>query len=204
VDELPFAADRCPCVEKLRTCYQLVLASETVRCIGVNHLGQFSYLACPKPAVGKARPVPQKSSQQPWISASEWSYREAAGGIPESAREPSPVYPAGRVGTPADPNIAPGRESRYQRCASFKGTHSPCQTLSTVSHSPQGPCAPPSATNATEKVPNVCWHSHTLPLLPALSKYVACPPYCLPPCPPTRLSPGRLRPSAVPLPPDAL
>jgi hypothetical protein len=32
VDELPFAADRCPCVEKLRTCYQLLLASETVRC----------------------------------------------------------------------------------------------------------------------------------------------------------------------------
>jgi hypothetical protein len=29
--------------------------------------------------------------------ASEWSYREAAGGIPEFAREPSPVYPAGRV-----------------------------------------------------------------------------------------------------------
>jgi hypothetical protein len=32
VDELPFAADRCPCVEKLRTCHQLLLASETVRC----------------------------------------------------------------------------------------------------------------------------------------------------------------------------
>jgi hypothetical protein len=32
VDELPFAADRCPCVEKLRTCYHLLLASETVRC----------------------------------------------------------------------------------------------------------------------------------------------------------------------------
>jgi hypothetical protein len=32
VDELPFAADRCPCVEKLRTYYQLLLASETVRC----------------------------------------------------------------------------------------------------------------------------------------------------------------------------
>jgi hypothetical protein len=32
VDELPFAADRCPCVEKLRTCYQLLLASETVQC----------------------------------------------------------------------------------------------------------------------------------------------------------------------------
>jgi hypothetical protein len=29
----------------------------------------------------------------------EWSGREAAGGVPESAREPSPVYPAGRVGT---------------------------------------------------------------------------------------------------------
>jgi hypothetical protein len=29
---------------------------------------------------------------------------EAAGGVPEAAREPSPVYPAGRVGTPADPN----------------------------------------------------------------------------------------------------
>jgi hypothetical protein len=28
VDELPFAADRCPCVEKLRTCYQLLLASD--------------------------------------------------------------------------------------------------------------------------------------------------------------------------------
>jgi hypothetical protein len=27
----------------------------------------------------------------------------AAGGIPESAREPSPVYPAGRVSTPGDP-----------------------------------------------------------------------------------------------------
>jgi hypothetical protein len=27
-----FAADRCPCVEKLRTCYQLLLASETVQC----------------------------------------------------------------------------------------------------------------------------------------------------------------------------
>jgi hypothetical protein len=26
VGELPFAADRCPCVEKLRTCYQLLLA----------------------------------------------------------------------------------------------------------------------------------------------------------------------------------
>jgi hypothetical protein len=34
----------------------------------------------------------------------EWSYREAAGGIPEPAREPSPVYPAGRVGTSADPS----------------------------------------------------------------------------------------------------
>jgi hypothetical protein len=43
-----------------------------------------------------------------WL-VSEWSCREAAGGIPESAREPSPVYPAGRVGTPADPNIPPGR-----------------------------------------------------------------------------------------------
>jgi hypothetical protein len=30
--------------------------------------------------------------------------------VPESVREPSPVYPAGRVGTPADPNIPPGRE----------------------------------------------------------------------------------------------
>jgi hypothetical protein len=29
VDELPFAADRCPCVEKLRTCYQLLLASDS-------------------------------------------------------------------------------------------------------------------------------------------------------------------------------
>jgi hypothetical protein len=27
-----FAADRCPCVEKLRTCYQLLLVSETVQC----------------------------------------------------------------------------------------------------------------------------------------------------------------------------
>jgi hypothetical protein len=34
VDELPFAADCCPCVEKLRTCYQLLLASETVRWTG--------------------------------------------------------------------------------------------------------------------------------------------------------------------------
>jgi hypothetical protein len=40
--------------------------------------------------------------------------REAAGSIPESAREPSPVYPAGRVGTPADPNIPPGRESSWE------------------------------------------------------------------------------------------
>jgi hypothetical protein len=24
-----FAADRCPCVEKLRTCYQLLLASDS-------------------------------------------------------------------------------------------------------------------------------------------------------------------------------
>ena len=35
---------------------------------------------------------------------SEWSCRKAAGGIPESAREPSPVYPSGCVGTFADPN----------------------------------------------------------------------------------------------------
>jgi hypothetical protein len=42
---------------------------------------------------------------------SEWSCREAAGGIPESAREPILIYPAGRVCTPADPNITPGRES---------------------------------------------------------------------------------------------
>jgi hypothetical protein len=35
VDELPFAADRCPCVEKLRTCYQLLLASETVQLVFV-------------------------------------------------------------------------------------------------------------------------------------------------------------------------
>ena len=41
----------------------------------------------------------------------EWSCREAAGGIPESAREPSLIYPAGRVCTPADPSIPPGRES---------------------------------------------------------------------------------------------
>jgi hypothetical protein len=45
---------------------------------------------------------------------SEWSGREAAGGIPESAREPSPVYSAGRV----DPNpltrtSPPGRESSW-------------------------------------------------------------------------------------------
>jgi hypothetical protein len=33
----------------------------------------------------------------PAKSVSEWSCREAAGGSPESAREPSPVYPAGRV-----------------------------------------------------------------------------------------------------------
>jgi hypothetical protein len=44
---------------------------------------------------------------------SELSCREAAGGIPESAREPSPVHPAARVGTPADPNIPPGRESSW-------------------------------------------------------------------------------------------
>jgi hypothetical protein len=35
------------------------------------------------------------------------------GGIPESAREPSPVYPAGRVGTPADPNIPRGGGSEF-------------------------------------------------------------------------------------------
>jgi hypothetical protein len=44
------------------------------------------------------------------LVVSEWSCREAAGGIPESVREPSPVDPAGRVGTPADPNIPRGRE----------------------------------------------------------------------------------------------
>jgi hypothetical protein len=31
------------------------------------------------------------------VRESEWSCCEAAGGIPESAREPSPVYPAARV-----------------------------------------------------------------------------------------------------------
>jgi hypothetical protein len=31
------------------------------------------------------------------VRVSEWSHRKAAGGIPEAAREPSPVYPAGRV-----------------------------------------------------------------------------------------------------------
>jgi hypothetical protein len=35
-------------------------------------------------------------------------YREAAGGIPESAREAFPVYPAGCLGTPADPNVYGG------------------------------------------------------------------------------------------------
>jgi hypothetical protein len=44
----------------------------------------------------------------PTEQVSEWSCREAAGGVPESAREPSPVYPAGRVGTSADPNVPPG------------------------------------------------------------------------------------------------
>jgi hypothetical protein len=48
---------------------------------------------------------------QPQVS--EWSCRKAAGGIPEAAREPSPVYPAGRVGTPADPNIPPGGVAEF-------------------------------------------------------------------------------------------
>jgi hypothetical protein len=51
----------------------------------------------------------QRRRNPPFLD-DEWSYREAAGGIPESAREPSPVYPAGRVGTPADPNAPPGVE----------------------------------------------------------------------------------------------
>jgi hypothetical protein len=49
VDELSFAADRCPCVEKLRTCYQLLLASETVQCsvVGVR-LGQCRHISMSK------------------------------------------------------------------------------------------------------------------------------------------------------------
>jgi hypothetical protein len=47
-----------------------------------------------------------------------WSYRKAAGGIPESAREPSPVYPAGRVGTPADSNNPRAGEPSLDACSS--------------------------------------------------------------------------------------
>jgi hypothetical protein len=40
------------------------------------------------------------------LCVSEWSYREAAGGIPESAREPSPVYTQlGVWARPLTPNI---------------------------------------------------------------------------------------------------
>jgi hypothetical protein len=40
------------------------------------------------------------------LALSEWSCREAAGGVNESVCEPSPVHPAGRVSTPADPKVA--------------------------------------------------------------------------------------------------
>jgi hypothetical protein len=36
---------------------------------------------------------------------------------------PSPVYPAGRVGTPADPNIPPGRESSWGQRGSCELSH---------------------------------------------------------------------------------
>jgi hypothetical protein len=52
----------------------------------------------------------ESASPMPVVCMSEWSCREAAGGIPESAREPSLIYPAGRASTPADPNIPPGRD----------------------------------------------------------------------------------------------
>jgi hypothetical protein len=58
--------------------------------------------------VFQSRPVSRLRYTQLGVRVSEWRCREAAGGIPESAREPSPVYPAGRVGTPADPNIPGG------------------------------------------------------------------------------------------------
>jgi hypothetical protein len=44
-----------------------------------------------------ARPMPRTLHASGMLSVSEWNCREAAGGILESAREPSPVYPAGRV-----------------------------------------------------------------------------------------------------------
>ena len=35
---------------------------------------------------------------------SEWRYPKAAGGTPDSAREPSPVYPAGRLAPEQPPD----------------------------------------------------------------------------------------------------
>jgi hypothetical protein len=72
----------------------------------------------------------------PTLPVSEWSSRDAAGGIPESARELSPVYPAGLVDTPADPNIPPGRESSclplfttHGQLSAAKEAHPPSHAL---------------------------------------------------------------------------
>jgi hypothetical protein len=63
------------------------------------------------------------SHHTPPLCVSEWSCREAAGGIPEAAREPSLIYPAGRVSTPADPNIPPGSRERESSWYGLRGGH---------------------------------------------------------------------------------
>jgi hypothetical protein len=65
---------------------------------------------------------------------SEWSYREAAGGIPESAREPSPVYPAGSVGTPADPNTDTPSGGGGGEFGKVGGVGAGCKAVTRASH----------------------------------------------------------------------
>jgi hypothetical protein len=104
---------RCPSVAGLTCSLPMGMAAAALQRLNSSSKNP----ASSRPNTSATRPVRALGSPCFVTAVSavrlEWSCREAAGGIPESAREPSPVYPAARVGTPADPNIPPGRESSW-------------------------------------------------------------------------------------------
>jgi hypothetical protein len=69
-----------------------------------------SEASCEAEAEAEAELLPGAKDCGSWGGDDEWSCREAVGGVPERAREPSSVYPVGRVGMYVDPNILPGAE----------------------------------------------------------------------------------------------
>ena len=96
---------RCPSVAGLTCSLPMGMAAAALQRLNSSSKNP----ASSRPNTSATRPVRALGSPCFVTAVSavrwEWSCREAAGGIPESAREPSPVYPAARVGTPADPNI---------------------------------------------------------------------------------------------------